>query len=1131
MSEVIDSLLEKYPTYRDMDRNALIDAVGTKYPAYLAQPDFKDEFDSLQALNKSVQGGTAPATSQEPTVPASQAFDQLFAKPSSASATMPVTTSSPLTEGAAQQADVIRTGQSRGIEVLGDTSNKPFISLPKPVINPEDPDRLKVAKGMATAISSGLESVLTEQGLETLAIAGPAAPLVFGTLGAMGTVKGGINIATAKTPEERGVAIGETLLNAGMAALAAKSGIGTKADLAPKTVEAATAVIKEGAPNAEQISSAAPFHGDVLNEPGTQESTREVPTDEGSQGIQARGQRETLLGSEGVTPSPSELPTGPGAARPEDVGMGESNIDPLQRVTDVINHLPAEPGLSLGEQLRTWGSTMAKGAKDSFATAIDTARAGAAWIKDNIASVPKADSLDRAVGKWSLADQELSFNSRLFAKAVAQKFPRPDTLNALSKYVEANGDASLLAQRAAASKEPYRKMYEDAQSLTEDQKRLADEVKYYFDQRLQQAVNAGALEGGVENFVHRMYEQDSPEANRVLADLNSGKLRTDFSGFKKRFYATDFEAEQAGKKPVSNLAQRILHYDQGFNRALTARAFVKSVYDLEASDGRPLIDVYGRGDQVIDKDTGDTSAYLVKPHQIKGRDSHEDYRGDYVKIDHPAFRKWVWATADENGVPIMVEGTLGVHPELGKSRGLLPSKFGALFDRSWFQKTPARRLLLKPSSVVKQTMLSISAFHPVQIAQHALEHKVTGLVDINFKDPAQSELIEGGLMVADHSGSQLFSEGVSGVGLTEKIPIIGQKLTAANELLFKEFIPRVKMSMALEALDRNLKAYQKDITAGKITREDMVRLTAREANAAFGEQNYRAMFRHPSFQDLLRFGFLAPDFGEARVRFGAQSLTRYGGEQRMALALGAVGMWAMARLINKAVNDDYEWDKPFSVVAAGKEYSLRNVAADMWRLATDPSTFVKNRLNPLYSRTALEFITKKDNFGRPRDSLEQLQDLAQTIIPISFRSDKERTLWENFLGALGVVNKRFTAETQVRQFVADFNKSKGNKPAIQIIEESPYLQLRRALENGDTKRADKELTKLETSKSEDIILKYFDNYADRPFAGSKANDEEMLQGLSDAKRKIYTQAQKERQLVSARFDELWRQHSVKVKAK
>jgi hypothetical protein len=205
----------------------------------------------------------------------------------------------------------------------------------------------------------------------------------------------------------------------------------------------------------------------------------------------------------------------------------------------------------------------------------------------------------------------------------------------------------------------------------------------------------------------------------------------------------------------------------------------------------------------------------------------------------------------------------------------------------------------------------------------------------------------------------------------------------------------------------------------------------------------------------------------------------------MALALGAVGLWTIARIANKAVNDDYEWKHPFSLIYQGHEYSLRNVAADIHRMITDPSTYVRNRLNPIYSRAAVELVTGKDTFGRPRNALEQLQDEAQTIVPISFRSDKERYWWENFVASTGITNRRFTAETQVREFVKTFNEAQGKKPKIQFIAESDYHQLHRALESADFKRSEIELTKLETLKKTANILEYFRNYPKRPFTGTE----------------------------------------------
>jgi hypothetical protein len=196
----------------------------------------------------------------------------------------------------------------------------------------------------------------------------------------------------------------------------------------------------------------------------------------------------------------------------------------------------------------------------------------------------------------------------------------------------------------------------------------------------------------------------------------------------------------------------------------------------------------------------------------------------------------------------------------------------------------------------------------------------------------------------------------------------------------------------------------------------------------------------------------------------------------------------------------------------------------MYRLATDPGTFVRNRLNPLYTRTAIEGVTGRDNFGRPRTALEQLTDAAQTVVPISFRSDKERTMWESFLGALGITNRRFTAETQVRKFVKDFNAKEGKPPKVQMMEESEYHQLVRALENDDLTKAESELAKLDASKTTAQIVAHFRSYPNHPFTGSKAGDHKMLAQLNDEQKKVYMQAQQERKLVADRFRTLMQKH-------
>ena len=131
-----------------------------------------------------------------------------------------------------------------------------------------------------------------------------------------------------------------------------------------------------------------------------------------------------------------------------------------------------------------------------------------------------------------------------------------------------------------------KKTYTDALNFGPEEEKLGADIKQYHDEMLAEAMRAGALEEGMENYIHRYYPRESdPARQRLEGALNELRFTKNFSGFKKRFYESDFDAEQAGLKPEKDASKRILAYDQGFRKALTARAFVKDRYSATMPDG------------------------------------------------------------------------------------------------------------------------------------------------------------------------------------------------------------------------------------------------------------------------------------------------------------------------------------------------------------------------------------------------------------------------------------------------------------------------------------------------------------------------------------------------------------------
>ena len=488
--------------------------------------------------------------------------------------------------------------------------------------------------------------------------------------------------------------------------------------------------------------------------------------------------------------------------------------------------------------------------------------------------------------------------------------------------------------RAIAETDPkYEPGYQRALNILQNDPellRVAENIQNYFETRLQDAIDAGILEDGIENYIHRMYVKDSAWKEGVIAELRAGVYTGRPSFAMQRVFQYDFEAEKAGYSPVKDFATRVGEYDVALNKAIADRQFVREIIGgkdpqggrvagWQMPDGLPAFAPGGTAVKI--GGVGTDAAILIKPQARVGDISVTADGRPYIPYDHPALRKWRWVETDAEGTPIMVQGSLYVHPDALKS-------INAVFGKSILRHSALGRGALAVSSTIKQTMLDLSGFHPVQITVHGWEHradvpftrwtsKLTGrnFKEIDLTDPVQRSLVSHGLQIADHAGHQLFGEGLSGGGpsLFRFVPWAGPKLQAYNHWLFSDYIPRLKMEMAQHALERNRAAYKGDLASGKMTEDQLLHMTANQANAAFGELNYEMMGRNKTTQDMLRLSLLAPDFLEARARFAGQAAKTavggYGREQLLALGFGAATLYITARILNQMINGQAHWSR------------------------------------------------------------------------------------------------------------------------------------------------------------------------------------------------------------------------------
>ncbi len=385
---------------------------------------------------------------------------------------------------------------------------------------------------------------------------------------------------------------------------------------------------------------------------------------------------------------------------------------------------------------------------------------------------------------------------------------------------------------------------------------------------------AGLLEHEAENYVQHVWKRENTYTKKLISNVRAKTLETKPSFTKQRVFGTFFDGEKVGYSPVSkDIGFLFAAREHSANQAIAARAFIRSMLDGKASDGRPLVSVSGSG-RPISEEENPAKAYLIdakmKPEDI----------ADYRPIDHPALRKWTWATNESSGKPIYVKGDMVVHPEAY-------THLKNVLGRSALRSFALSQAILDVNATIKSSLaLSFSGFHQTQESLHAISCCInpTSTKTIDFSSPKQAKLIDHGLQVASFDAQEEFSEGLAS-GLTERIPLVGGYLRRYNDYLFSDYIPRLKMAMAREALERNLKRY-----AGKMSEDQIYALTANQANAAFGELNYTMLGRNKTMQDVLRMALLAPDFLEARGRFVGQALKPYGREQAVALIAGALGL-------------------------------------------------------------------------------------------------------------------------------------------------------------------------------------------------------------------------------------------------
>lgn len=618
------------------------------------------------------------------------------------------------------------------------------------------------------------------------------------------------------------------------------------------------------------------------------------------------------------------------------------------------------------------------------------------------------------VGQMQLAEAETDIRLQGLAKELIKAAPKELDRIAMTHWMEAAGNEARLKEWRAGSKalamqamnDPLmdsgrrrylrdaQEHYEKALNLTPDQKALAQRLRQHFDDMLDLAKQNGLIEYGYRNYVMHLYEK--ADAANLLHMVDASELNPDPAFIKKRFYDTFYTAEQNGLKPkTKDIGHLLTAYDQSMNTAIASRNFMRSLLDAKAPDGRPIAAIKMRGGWLIAKEG-------QQPQVLKQRARPASLEG-YRDFDRPQLRNFLFKPTtedlagydpklfDEDPEKLAFRGDLIIHPKYA-------SQVEDMLTPSWFDRNEGKaqkvgHAIQTASAAAKEFMTVLAPFHMVQEGIHSTEHMVNPFkvhpVDLSGSNERSQRLRMGvahGLTLTNYNAEGLF--GTKALrGIAEFMPGVNRAMDGVHSFAhwqFNDYIPGLKADMYDHAFQRNLKRYP------KLEPEQVAELTAKQANAAFGNLNtaFDAVPRTKTFKSLLRLAAFAPDFFEARMRFVGQAMGRYGGEQRAALARGALVMYATARIANALLNQgDAKWDPEhaFSIVVNGKAYSLRTVQGDILHAVTDPRGFAYNRMNPLTTRPIVQFLSGRDQVGRPKTAASTAVDTAKSVLPFGIQ--------------------------------------------------------------------------------------------------------------------------------------------------
>ena len=645
----------------------------------------------------------------------------------------------------------------------------------------------------------------------------------------------------------------------------------------------------------------------------------------------------------------------------------------------------------------------------------------------------------------------------------------------------------------------------------------------------------------------------------------------------------DAWAKGVSQKSVDGI-QVLNRYLSDTSGKLAARKFVDVGKTMKAKDGRAIV-----GEMVMGDD-------IIKP---AGKDANGKPKADdgfTLMRDRPGMQHAPGKLEPQTGYEEVTAG--------GQKIAMLPG-FAKYFQHmeapSAAETSGAAKGGLELAASAKSVMLVGDVFHAMRVAGYELATGNTvgyrrGEMLGKYSLPEAKRMLDNGEITQalydykiqnQHIHDALTRAGVNHVNfadnlrseLTRQVPW----LSKLNRFIFDDLQVGAMNQVGVNEMRRVLKAKGVD-PARATTAElaDAAKFVGKDINTRFGNLGRQSVFRNHTFDDMMRFLFLAPRWNEGLIRSEFGAFVR----QPLQLARDAVmgkklimptlmksqltaiaGMFVANQLLNLATrgkptweNEEagHQWDAfiPTDASAPGLFISPMAISAeishsmynafertDSWidaarQLATSRFSAVSKPLGVL--------ILKRDALGRSLRPSEVLGETLRESIPAPISGSAVANLTKEGIGKLtgndagtrqtqpGEYLKRAistmgiktttapSAYQQMSKMAQDFNKARSVKEAPEYFI-GPYQDLAKYLRIGNTTEARAALEDLRKEKTDTQIQKHFQGLPQTLFThAGRAQEQAFIGTLTDKHRDLYRAAISEQRATAQKFFDLLR---------